>query len=180
MFLDSIAYFLLLGHTEGIETNYRKVMHAKREIPVSNCPGEIENLLYASGGFGAGRDEEEQATFRWLTDKLDEQAAPYEIKKPQAERVESRFEKKLRKGICGGTWYRVDTDGKFRIGNEDYIIEDNAAQYQPVKTEYGDYYAMDMILFSDSKFYDMNYDEVTVYRIGGFVPYENFTVGAET
>ena len=31
--LDSLAYYLLLGYTDGIETDYRRVMHSKREIP---------------------------------------------------------------------------------------------------------------------------------------------------
>lgn len=179
-FLDSMAYFLLLGHTDGIETNYRKVMHAKREIPVSNCPAEIENLLYATGGLTGTYEQEEYASFQCLLEKLDAKAVPYEMKKQPAEKRKSLFSKKRELGISGGEWYRVDTDGKFWIGNDQYIIEDNAAQYQPVRTEYGDYYAMDKILYSDGKFYDMNYDEVQVYRIGGIVPYENMMVGAET
>lgn len=165
-FLDILAYFLLLGHTGGIETYYKKVMHAKREIPASNCPSEIENLIYGTGVSSELYKKEEVAQFRELLERLDANAAAYEPKKSAKKKNISRFSKKLKKGISGGTWYLVDTDGKFWIGNNKYVIDQQAVQYQPVKTAYGDYYAMDKILYADGKFYDMNYDEVTVYQIG--------------
>jgi hypothetical protein len=161
-FLDSLAYILLLGNTDGIETNYRRVMHAKREIPVTSCPSEIDNLLYGSGGNCAPYEEEEFAAFRDMLDRLDERASSYESKKVVKKKTPSLFYKKMKKGISGGTWCRVDTDGRFRIGDHQYIIDDQEIQYQPVNTEYGDYYAMDKILYADGKFYDMNYDEVKV------------------
>lgn len=176
-FLDSLAYILLLGNTDGIETNYRRVMHAKREIPASNCPSEIDNLLYGSGGSCGPYEEEELSAFRDMLDRLDERATSYESKKVVRKKTPSLFHKKIKKGITGGTWYRVDTEGKFWIGNNQYIIDDQEVQYQPVPTEYGDYYAMDKILYANGRFYDMNYDEVKVRAIGGIVPYDMF--GAE-
>ena len=180
-FLDSVAYFLLLGNMNGIESNYRSVMNAKREIPVSNCPSSVDNLFYASGSLNDIHALEEDAMFEVMLDKLDERAAQYEQKKQPRKRTRSLFSKKLKAGIHDGTWYCVDTDGKFWIGNDIYIIEDNAVQYQPVPTEYGDYYAMDKILAANGKFYDMNFDEVKVLRIGGVVPYDKVRwVGTET
>ena len=142
-------------------------MHSKREIPVSSCPSAIENLFYGSGNIGASYEEEELAAFRDMLDRLDTKASAYEAKKVVRKKEPSRFHKKLKKGIKDGTWYRVDTEGKFWVGNDHYLIDDQAVQYQPIQTEYGDYYAMDKILCADGKFYDMNYDEVTVYHIGG-------------
>ena len=61
----------------------------------------------------------------------------------------------------------VDTEGKFRVGDDFYMIDENEIQYQPIETEYGDLYDMDKVLVSGGKFYDMNFDEVRVYQIGG-------------
>lgn len=179
-FLDSLAYYMLIGDTSGIETPYKSVVHAKREIPVSNCPAEIDNIFYASGGSPEQLSKEEQCVFKNMIERLDERAAPYEIKKTR-KRTPSRFSKKMKKNIHGGTWYRVDTDGTFWIGNNRYMIDSQAEQYQPVHTAYGDYYAMDKILYAGGKFYDMNYDEVRVYSVGGLVSYEDISqVWAET
>ena len=166
-FLDSLAYILMLGNTNGIETNYKRVMHTKREVPVSSCPSAIDNLFYGSGSIGASYEAEEISAFKDMLDRLDAKASAYEAKKVSRKKEPSKFHKKLKMGIAGGTWYRVDTEGKFWVGNDHYLIDDQAVQYQAIQTEYGDYYAMDKILFADGKFYDMNYDEVTVYHIGG-------------
>ena len=173
-FLDSLAYYWMLGNMDGIETNYRGVMHAKREIPVTSCPTSVDNLFYASGGLKDIHAAEEDAAFRVMLDMLDERAAQYEQKKTAHKRRKSLFSKKRKLGIHGGEWYRVDTEGKFWIGKNQYLIDDQEIQYQPVPTVYGDYYAMDKILYVDGKFYDMNYDEVKVYQCGGIVPYEMF------
>jgi len=163
-----MAYFMLAGYTDDIETKYKSVMHAKREIPVSCCPSGIENILYASGEFGDDIAVEERARFNDLLERLDERAESYEIKRPQRKvRQKSKFSKKLKLGIHDGEWCRVDTEGKFWVGNRQYIIDEQEIQYQPIPTEYGDYYAMDRILAANGKFYDMNYDEVSVRVIGG-------------
>ncbi len=108
-----------------------------------------------------------------IVEQLDERAAPYEAKKdPPRKRSKTAFSKRRKLGIRDGVWARVDTEGKFWIGNNHYLIDDQEIQYQPVPTDYGDYYAMDKILYANGKFYDMNYDEVNVYPIGGLVPYE--------
>lgn len=165
-FLDALAYFLLLGNTDGIETNYRRVMHAKREIPVSNCPADVSNIMYGSGGTSEASRRDEYDAFATMLEKLDQSALPYEAKQVQRKKQKSMFNKKNKRGIHGGEWLRVDTDGKFWVGDQQYIINDQEIQYQPVKTEYGDYYAMDRILFSGGLFYDMNYDDVAVQPVG--------------
>ena len=170
VFLDGIAYVMMAGNREGIETDYKRVMHAKREIPESSCPTSVRNILYGSGSVSAGVAVEEESQFAVLTEMLDAAAEPYEpIRKP-IKYSESKFQKKLRLVIHGGEWCRVDTDGYFWVGDKRYVISDQAVQYQPIQTEYDDYYSMDRILASGGKFYDMNYDEVEVFQTGGYIP----------
>lgn len=167
----------MVGSTNSIETPYKSIMHAKREIPVSNCPSEIDNLFYASGVISEKHAQEEKWLFDHMLEQLDERAERLENKKTVRHK-KSLFSKKLKKNIHDGVWCRVDTDGKFWFGNNHYLIDDQEVQYQPVQTDYGDYYAMDKILYANGKFYDMNYDEVKVQPIGGIVPYD--MVGTET
>ena len=149
-------------------------MNAKREIPVSSCPSSIDNIFYGSTAYSGDAVQEENAAFRNMLERLDEQAAVYEVKKQPRKRIKSRFQKRLRLGIKDGEWIRVDTEGKFWVGDDQYIISDQEIQYQPISTDYGDYYAMDKILYANGRFYDMNYDEVKVHPIGGRIPYDMF------
>ena len=172
--LDSLGYYLLLGHTDGIVTDYKRVMHAKREIPVSSCPSSVENILYSTGGGTESIDADEEERFDLILDRLDHKASIYNGPRKPKKKIESGQHKRMRLGIHGGVWCRVDTDNKFWFNNEQYIIDDQAVQYAPVKTEFGEYYAMDKILASGGKFYDMNYDEVRVLKCGGIVPNDTF------
>lgn len=173
-FLDGLAYFYLLGHTNGIETEYKKAIHDKMEIPVSSCPTFVDNLMYASGTTTTATEQEERSSFKILVERLDEKASMYEQPKVVKNKHESKYQKMCRLGIKGGEWYTVDTDGCFWIGKNKYRISPSAEQYQPKKTEYGDLYDMDRILASGGKFYDMNVDEVEVFQFGGIVAYEEF------
>lgn len=168
--LDSLAYIYMDGYRDGIETDYRRIMHAKREIPESSCPSSVRNIMYGSGGASKNVALEEQAQFQAMVELLDLAAEKYETpEKEKAPAQESLFHKRNRLGIHGGAWYRVDTDGRFWIGDDEYQISDQFGQYLPESTQYGDYYAMDRILASGGKFYDMNLDEVEVFRAGGLV-----------
>lgn len=161
-FLDSLAYFLMSGNMSGIETDYKRAMHAKREIPASSCPSEIENLFYASGeATGITRMEEADA-FAAILSRVDRRAEPYAQPKTRKTFPETRFHKHERKGIRGGEWCVVDTEGCFQYQGKQYHIPDQAVQYQPIETIYGNLYDMDRILASGGKFYDMNFDEVEV------------------
>ena len=142
-------------------------MHMKREIPSSNCPSFVDNLLYASGGSTDSRDKEERAAFDVLTESLDAKAETYEVQRTQRKRKESKFQKYLNLGIRGGEWLRVDTDGVFQYNGISYRIDEDMTQYQPVETELGLLYDMDRILATNPnspEFYDMNYDRVKVSR----------------
>ena len=167
-FLDSLAYFLLRGNMQDIETEYKRVMHAKREIPASSCPSFVENILYAAGGTTEQIDQEERAGFDVMISELDERAEKYETPKVKRSYPESGFHKRNRLGIHGGQWCRVDTDGVFSYNGAMYRIDSGAAQYQPVETEFGQLYDMDRILAVGSppdRFYDMDYNEVIVHKL---------------
>lgn len=164
-FLDSLAYFYLIGDTSGIETDYKKVMHAKREIPVSNCPTEIENMIYASGSVSDLVNKEEYAAFQIILDRLDLNAEKYDSQKHKKKLTKSLFRKYNKLGIHGGEWCRVDTDWEFSYDGQRYKIDSSESQYDFENTEFGEYYAMDKVLVSGGKFYDMNYDEIKVYKV---------------
>ena len=165
-FLDSLAYMFLIGDTNGIETDYKKVMHAKREIPASSCPTFIENMMFASGAANDQIDKEECASFKVLTDKLDARAEKYEAQKPVRKKHESLFHKRNRLGIHDGDWCMVDTDGVFEHHGMRYMIDESEQQYQPIETSEGLLYDMDRILVTgDGIFYDMNYDPVKVIAV---------------
>lgn len=167
-FLDALAYFFMIGDMQGIETDYKKVMHAKREIPESNCPSFVENMFYATGATTDPIDHEERASFKVMTDRLDAQAEKYEAQKPQKQRRESKFHKRNRLGIRGGEWCRVDTDGVFEYNGRVFEIDKGETQYQPVETEVGLLYDMDRILATGTEnveCYDMNYDNVKVREL---------------
>lgn len=167
--LDSLAYYLLLGSLDGIETEYKKVMNAKREIPVSSCPASVENAMYASGGVGDKLDAEEKFRFGFILKELDEKAKPYEKPKIKKKFPETLQHKRARLGIHGGEWCRVDTECKFWYKGQHYVIDDMEVQYAPEVTEYGDYYMMDKVLASGGKFYDMSLNEIRVMQCGGIV-----------
>lgn len=143
-------------------------MHARREIPVSNCPAFVENMLYATGGTTDAIDQEECAGFMVMTGELDAKAVKYEKQKVRREQAESMYHKRNRLNIHGGEWCRVDTECVFEYHGDLYRIDPEEVQYQPVETESGDYYGMDRILVTDdlpNKFYDMAYNAVKVHKI---------------
>ena len=155
----------MIGNTNGIETDYKKVMHAKREIPISSCPSSVDNIAYASGGVSSQVDRDERAGFDVMVSYLDERAKKYEQRRPQREQTESKFAKRRRLGIHCGEWRQVDTDGEFDYNGMRYRIDPSSEQYQPVETELGLLYDMDRILVTEYGFYDMNYDKVSVKEL---------------
>ena len=129
-------------------------------------------MMYATGGGNEDVDRVEFERFELLLERLDARAEKYEMLKKPQRKIESGQRKRTRLGIKDGEWLTVNTDGVFRYGNDVYQIGDQEEQYAPVDTQYGKYYAMDRILASGGKFYDMNYDEVYVQKVGKVVATE--------
>ena len=63
-FFSGLTYFLLLGSTEGMVTNYKEMMNGKREIPISSCPSQIEDLVYGTGSVLHPQGEQDETAFR--------------------------------------------------------------------------------------------------------------------
>lgn len=167
LFLDGIAYFLLLGQTDGIVTGYKDLMNGKREIPVSSCPSYVENMLYASGASADEVSDEENRTFKMMCDELDERAAkvqPQKKKKTVHPRQYQKYQM-IRADNRGAaiTFAIVDTDGYFVINDKRYRVTSDA--YAPKQTKYGELYDMDRIISCGERFYDMNLDPVTVEEV---------------
>lgn len=45
-------------------TNYKEMMNGKREIPISSCPSQIEDLVYGTGSILHPQNEQDEAAFR--------------------------------------------------------------------------------------------------------------------
>ena len=63
----------MVGDTEGIETDYKRIVNGKREIPISSCPSYVEEFVY--GGNPSSTDNpEENLFFQTVIEKLDQKA----------------------------------------------------------------------------------------------------------
>lgn len=89
-FLDGLGYYLLYGDVEGIITEYQQVVGQAREIPVSSCPSNVANMLYAGGNVSGDVSIEEQLGFQTMAQLLDERAAIRHKTRPTAQKHVSR------------------------------------------------------------------------------------------
>ena len=174
IFLNGLGYFLILGDTEGIETDYKKVVRGSREIPMSSCPSSIEDAVYCSGS--TIKKSEDAIGFQGVLDAVDAKAEKVSgyYKKPlrqtqKQKRVRTRSEKFLEAMKTTGahrndfTHASVDTDGAFTFHGRDYLV--SAPQYRPQRTTDGeDFYEMDRIVCVDGiHFYDMSMNEISEF-----------------
>lgn len=164
-FLDRLAYFLLIGNTKGIETDYRAAVHNKTEIPVSSCPEYIEHMVYSSGGSSSEMDENDNSRFAGLLERLDEKAEKFKYEVAKKTPVESKQQKRRRLRIPHGVWERVDTDNTFVHNGVIHMIKDTVEQYRPKLTRNGLLYDMDRVLVSDGRYFDQEYNEITEFVI---------------
>lgn len=179
-FLDSIGYYLLYGQMDDVTTAYKEVVGRAREIPVSSCPSSVSNLFYAGGGSTGDTATEEELSFRTMTELLDEKVPAR--KKPPArnQKAISRRERmeQIRKENGGDEiqWYRVDTDGRFSDGAEDYQMT-GLKQYQPKTVRYRNgtediLYDMDRVIRCGENWYDQKGDPIPdgyILKCGGIV-----------
>lgn len=164
-FFSGLTYFLLLGDTEGMVTSYKDIMNGKREIPISSCPPQIEDLVYGTGCMLHPQNEEEDGAF---AKDADEPPVP---QKKGRKPVFSEREKKIRQMYkdCPGasiSYCLVDTDNRFVYGGERYEIDAAVEEYAPKHTALGTLYDMDQILClkmkdSSIRFYTTKYDPIS-------------------
>lgn len=158
-FLDSLAYYLLSGFTDDVVTEYKDIMNGVREVPMSSCPPDIENGIYATGVKPS--DDQSRESFSGLMSHLTEKAGRYTKAKPK-KKAETRLDRyqKIVEVYGKGTWtrYLLDTDCVFEMNGHLYRIENEVydengqlagykyPQYMPVKSDLGELYEMDRIL----------------------------------
>lgn len=152
-FLSSLGYFLMMGSTDGIVTDYKQMMNGKREIPVSSCPSFIEDAVY-SGVHGSSSEivrKAENECFRGMMEKADDKAAKRYKRLPSRKvRRKTRFDRseKLRRdmGIKELVPAVVDTENTFRHNGCTYRIDgEKWKKYDPKETKSGMLYDMDKV-----------------------------------
>lgn len=161
-FLNSLAYYLLLGNTEGIVTDYKDMMNGKREIPVSSCPTSIENLVYSSSSMGksdGGGDDLSE-----FLANLDDLPKPKRYKKK-----ETRYDRVMAAREEIGPCFRrcvVNTDNEFVFDDKTYRIDVRLAPQYDCDDE--GVYGMDNIWVAYDMedhpvrlgFYDQNFTKI--------------------
>lgn len=154
-FLSSLGYFLMMGSTDGIVTDYKQMMNGKREIPVSSCPSFIEDAVYSGVHGSCGNSETlrraENECFRGMMEKADDKAAKRYKRLPSRKvRRKTRFDRseRLRRemGIQELVPAVVDTENTFLHNGTMYRIDgEKWEKYDPKETKSGMLYDMDKI-----------------------------------
>lgn len=146
-------------------TNYKEIMNGKREIPISSCPPQVEDLLYGTGSVLHPQTEEDEAVF---VRAMEEPLVPEKKgRKPVSNEREMKI--KQMRSECGTTtefsYCLVDTDNRFTFDGERYEIDSAVEDYAPKHTVLGTLYDMDRIVCVRLKngavrFYTMKYDPI--------------------
>lgn len=172
LFLNGLAYFLMLGNTGGIVTDYKRVADGKREIPISSCPSYVEDLVYGTGSTLLPANDSENMAFQSTLDKLDEKASKYCSKKKtgKAPLTHTRYDKIRRiKSLIGKADFyypTVNTFNEFTLDGKVYKIDDCISSYGGKSVGEDDViYDMDKIICAvcpDGRVYyfDMNMDVI--------------------
>lgn len=131
-FLERCAWLILQDDTGGgIESEYKAMSHKVREIPASECPPEVADMLY-SERTAPLENEDEYARYQSLLDKLDENDKRPKSKK-KSKRMETRFDRlaKLKGGEKAAElrWCVVDRDNNFTYCGSTYHIPDGVSGY---------------------------------------------------
>lgn len=157
-FLSSLSYFLIMGSTDDIVTDYKQVMNGKREIPVSSCPSFVEENMYS--GCHANNNElakkAETECFAGIVERADTKAKQRygPSKKKAKDRVITKSEK-LRAIRSEGVMLIpcvVDTENIFEYDGRSFrILSNRCPQYDPKKTKSGSLYDMDTIYVAVGK-----------------------------
>lgn len=175
LFLNGLAYFLMLGNTGGIVTDYKRVADGKREIPISSCPSYVEDLVYGTGSTLLPANDDEDAVFQATLERLDEKAKRYcpsrKSKVKKNAHTNTRYDKIRRiKSLIGENaeffYPTVNTLNEFTLNGEVYRIDDRVSSYSGKPVGKDDIiYDMDKIICAvcpDGKVYyfDMNMDVI--------------------
>lgn len=167
--MNGVSYFLMVGNTEGVVTDYKDIMNGKREIPISSCPPCVEDAVYGGGSTICPKSPEDDIRFGSMIDKLDSRAAKVEKKKPVSKKRTVTKSDRLkairdRCGACEFVYPIVDTENEFRLLGNLYVISGQAVEYSAKQTSYGELYDMDRIVCVITKdgleFYNMDIERI--------------------
>lgn len=146
-------------------SNYKEMMNGKREIPISSCSPQIEDLVYGTGSVLHPQEDAGN-----VAESFDIDERPSASKKA-GKRMNPEREQKLKqvKKTCGYnsvfTYCQVDTENCFRYNGQEYEIDESVIDYAPKKTHLGLLYDMDKIICVKSedgqvRYYTARYDPV--------------------
>ena len=166
-FLDGLAYFLMLGESRGIVTDYKQVRNGDREIPLSSCPPGYEDLVYGGGATGVSREEEETLRRAYGHDRKPNKK-PCKTPERYARIARLRREYEIRE------WHypRVDTNGVFQVLGETHRVRESATQYAGKETKEGTLYDMDKVICLELmdgglRFFDMRLEPIDIDGFSG-------------
>lgn len=157
-FLDSVAYLILRGNSEGTLTNYKEMAREKSEIPVSCCADSVQALF-----FGEGNSD------RSLGDPCEHGTPPTMGNRP-SEKMKSSSEAgilakridQIRNDYPGGvfSFERVNTENVFHHKGRHYRIADTLTEYQPSLFRGELLYCMDtiVVVWHDGKIHHFTQD----------------------
>lgn len=157
-FLDRCAYLMSLDNPSGLESAYKAMSHKVREIPASECPSAISDVLYSDRMPAGDFDEDER--FKMLCERLNEIDPRLKKKKTQKAKNETRFDRieKIKKThpLAQMKWVSVDAENCFIYNRRKYRVSDRAKGYgHSDKLD-----SMDRVLIVDDAgvllFYDQN------------------------
>lgn len=159
-FLDRLGWLLIEG-SNGIESEYKEMVHKVREIPVTECPADISDYMYSDRTPPPEDDEDDH--YERLVNRLKE-IDKRKPRKPKPHR-ETKFERieKIRKSFpgCEFTWCGVDANNTFEYRGRTYSVPNEMRGYIEDSQ-------MDRILAVENEtrlvFYDQNVMDMYVLR----------------
>lgn len=169
--LDRLGYYILVGCSDDILTDYKTAIRTQREVPASSCPTFVEAVMY--GGSAASNDLE----FKRQKESFDVQMASYDDKASMYKRTpkkrkpmkDVRFDRvqQIRKEMGSDyafTRCAVDTDNIFQYGGDMYMVDEQLPQY----AINDDVSQMDRVIVGQAsdggiRFYDMNMENITAH-----------------
>ena len=174
LFLSSLGYFLIMGSTGDIVTDYKQIMNGKREIPVSSCPSFVEDTVY-SGIHVNGNEmlrKAEDKCFHDMMEHADSKAEKrYGVKPPRCKNAhKTKYDRgvSIRRdnGVKELIPVVVDTENIFSFSGTKYRINpERYDKYSPKKTKAGFLYDMDTVYCAvtasgDIQFYDAELERI--------------------
>ena len=154
-FLDKLGYLMSLDEPGGVQSPRKEMSIKARELPLSECPSSVNDMVYAARGTLSADDKDsaEWERFELLTEKVDAAAGRKPPQKKQ--RPATRFEKleRIRKRWpgCEFAWIYINDDNTFSFGDSEYRISNDLEQYRKEETGEGDFANMSDVLVVSRK-----------------------------